>query len=67
MKTGISLLSIVISLFLTLGLWNIEAHAQSYAPFGPQTNVPEATVTGGGWTRCYIDPYNNDMDADTVL
>lgn len=32
--------------------------APAYAPVGPQTNVPVATVTGGGWTTCYSDTYN---------
>jgi hypothetical protein len=43
------------------------AGAQTYLPVGPQTNVPVATVTGGGWTECYSDLYNNPMVTDTVL
>ena len=34
------------------------AAAQSYAPSGVQTNVPEATVTGGGWDVCFAEPYD---------
>lgn len=33
------------------------ANAQSYTPVGPQTSVPVATVTGGGWTECYRETY----------
>ncbi|WP_034224047.1 hypothetical protein, partial [Arenimonas donghaensis] len=33
-------------------LWAGNASAQ-YAPVGVQQNVPEATVTAGGWTVCY--------------
>lgn len=35
------------------------ANAQDYLPVGPQTGVPVATVTGGGWTQCYLDLYSN--------
>ncbi len=32
------------------------AHAvPTYLPVGAQTNVSLATVTGGGWTQCYVD------------
>lgn len=44
-----------------------NANAQTFLPVGPQTNVPVATVTGGGWTECYRDTYNIEMDASTVL
>ena len=27
-------------------------------PYGPQTNVPETKVTGGGWTRCHVERFN---------
>jgi hypothetical protein len=33
------------------------ALAASYLPVGPQTNVSMATVTGGGWSLCYSEPY----------
>ena len=46
---------------------NFKAQAQTYLPVGPQTNVPVATVTDGGWTECYRDTYDIHMDADTVL
>jgi hypothetical protein len=35
-----------------------DAMAQ-YAPVGVQTDVPEATVTGGGWTPCYSSSYTD--------
>ena len=38
-----------------------------YAPSGVQNNVPVATVTGGGWTQCYIDRYNNGATALTTI
>lgn len=34
-----------------------------YYPSGPQTDVPEADVTGGGWTRCYLDTYSGDLES----
>ena len=57
----------MIFLLVTLVFWQLEANAQSFLPVGPQTNVPVDTVTGGGWTECYRDTYDNFMDAETVL
>ena len=37
--------------------------AASYFPFGPQQNIAPATVTGGGWSLCYQDTYNVNMQA----
>ncbi|WP_034224657.1 hypothetical protein, partial [Arenimonas donghaensis] len=37
-------------------LWAGNASAQ-YAPVGVQQNVPEATVTAGGWTVCYSSTF----------
>ena len=54
----------LLSFFVFSGL---KANAQSYLPVGPQTNVPEDTVTDGGWVECYRDTYDVEMDADTVL
>ncbi len=34
-------------------------HRNRYRPVGPQTNVPVATVTSGGWTECYRDTYGS--------
>jgi hypothetical protein len=31
--------------------------APSYAPSGPQTNVAMSTVTSGGWTNCFSEPF----------
>jgi len=66
MKTEIKFIPLVIFLCV-LTFWNLEAKAQDYLPVGPQTNVPVATVTEGGWTECYRDTYENHMDADMVL
>ncbi len=46
---------------------HIDANAQTYTPVGPQTNVLVTTVTGGGWTECYRDTYDIEMNATTVL
>ncbi|MEW6144026.1 MAG: IPTL-CTERM sorting domain-containing protein [Thermodesulfobacteriota bacterium] len=54
-------------IFLTLSFLQIEANAQTYLPVGPQTNVPENTVTDGGWVECYRDRYSIHMNADEVL
>ena len=54
----------LLSFFVFSGL---KVNAQSYLPVGPQTNVPEDTVTDGGWVECYRDTYDVEMDADTVL
>jgi hypothetical protein len=31
--------------------------AASYLPVGPQTNVAVSTVTGGGWSQCFVGSY----------
>ena len=67
MKNVINYLPLMIFLWVTLAFWHLEANAQTYLPVGPQTNVPVDTVTGGGWTECYIDTYNIALDASTVL
>ena len=59
--------SILLSLLFVSIFISYNANAQTYLPVGPQTNVPEDTVTGGGWTECYRDFYSNELDADTVL
>lgn len=61
----ISLISIVF-LFTLLAFNSTEVQAQ-YLPVGPQTNVPVDTVVNGGWTQCYIDTYDNFMNAEEVL
>ena len=67
MKNGINFLPLMIFLWVIFAFGYLEANAQNYFPFGPQTNVPVATVTDGGWTECYRDLYDNAMDASTVL
>jgi hypothetical protein len=32
----------------------------SYFPSGPQQDVPESTVTSGGWTECHTDTYADE-------
>ena len=67
MKNGINFLPLMVFLCVILSFGYLEANAQTYLPVGPQTNVPVATVTGGGWTECYKDFYADIMDDDTVL
>ena len=67
MKYGIKSLPLLTFLLVTLAFWSFGANAQTYLPVGPQTNVPVNTVIGGGWTECYRDTYNIDLDSDTVL
>lgn len=68
MKSGFNILPLMIFLIIPFALHSLEAGAQpEYTPFGPQTNVPVETVTDGGWTECYRDTYDIDMDANTVL
>jgi hypothetical protein len=53
---------------LSIILWHTTAAAQTYLPVGPQTNIPVATVTSGGWTQCYIDTYDFEtLSTSTVL
>ena len=59
--------SIVLPLLFVSVFIIYNANAQTYLPVGPQTNVPVATVTGGGWTECYRDLYSNHLDVNTVL
>lgn len=37
----------------------VSAQAANYYPSGPQLNVPESSVTGGGWTLCFEDNFLN--------
>ena len=67
MKRNLNLLVLIVFLLSILYFNSIEVKAQSYAPVGPQTNVPVATVTNGGWTECYRDVYQVRMDSNTVL
>jgi len=68
MKKGIKILPLMIFLCVTLAFGYLEANAQTFLPVGPRTNVPVATVTGGGWIECYRDLYGNiSLDPDTVL
>ena len=44
-----------------------KAHAQTYLPVGPQTNVSANTIIQGGWEPCYVDTYDVEMNSGTVL
>lgn len=35
----------------------LPATAATYLPVGPQNDVAMSTVTGGGWTLCFAEPY----------
>ena len=45
------------------------AHAATYLPVGPQTNVSLSTVTGGGWTQCFQQSFSTafGISASTAL
>lgn len=66
MKNRLRIIPTFIIALTLLILIHSEARAQ-YTPFGPQMNVPVATVTNGGWTECYRDTYSNFMNVDQVL
>ena len=60
--------SIILPILFVSVFISYNANAQSYSPVGPQTNVPEDTVTGGGWTECFRNLYaDSGWDVDTVL
>jgi len=67
MKSRMKFLPLIIFVLVTFAFIDHEANAQLYLPVGPQTNVPVTTLTRGGWTECYRDLYENEMDADEVL
>lgn len=58
---------VVLLIFFLSVFISYNVNAQTYLPVGPQTNVPVDTVTGGGWTECYRDTYDNHLDPDVVL
>ncbi|MGH8500387.1 MAG: IPTL-CTERM sorting domain-containing protein [Methylococcales bacterium] len=67
-RYGSKILALFVFLLTTSALLPHEASADpSYTPFGPQTNVPVQTVTDGGWTECYRDVYDIDLNAAVVL
>jgi hypothetical protein len=55
----------VLAALLAAGVFASSASATppSYYPSGPQQNVAVSTVTGGGWTQCFIDTYADDLHA----
>lgn len=66
-RNGFNILLLIITLCMSIALFTRESNAQNYLPVGPQTNVPVDTVTGGGWTECFRDLYDNELNAETVL
>ena len=68
MKSVLNILLLMVLPVLSFSLLSHEAGAQpAYTPFGPQTSVPIQTVTDGGWTECYRDTYNIQINPGTVL
>ena len=67
MRITFNISLLIITLCMSIALFSHESNAQTYLPVGPQTDVPEAVVTGGGWTECYRDRYEKHLDADIVL
>jgi PEP-CTERM motif len=45
---------------LMLGAAGSAMAAPTYAPAGPQLGVAFSTVTSGGWTQCFSQPYGTD-------
>lgn len=43
------------------------AQVATYAPVGPQANVPVATVTGSGWTECHRESFTSSTPLATIL
>jgi hypothetical protein len=68
MKSVLNILLLMIFSVVSFAFLSHEAGAQpDYAPFGPQTSVPIQTVTDGGWTECYRDTYDIQINPATVL
>ncbi len=59
--------SIMLPLLFVSIFTSYNASAQTYLPVGPQTNVPEDTVIGGGWTECFRNFYADTWDVDELL
>jgi len=57
----------ILSATTALGLACNVIAQPSYLPVGPQTGVPVATVSNGGWSQCYLDNYTERLDAAAVL
>ena len=43
-----------------------QAQVATYAPVGPQTNVPVATVTGSGWVECHRESFSANTPIATI-
>jgi hypothetical protein len=57
----------VLGTALGLGLAGVASAQPAYLPVGPQTDVPVATVSDGGWSQCYLDNYTDQLSAGSVL
>jgi hypothetical protein len=58
--------SVYLSMLFVLA-FSMSAYAQSYAPVGPQENVPVSTVTSGGWTECFKEKFDQNTPISTIL
>lgn len=68
MRCGFNIQPLMFFLLITFFFLQLDANAQTtYLPEGPQVNVPVSTVANGGWTECYMDTYENFMNAEEVL
>jgi hypothetical protein len=67
MRNGFNILLLIITLCMSIALFSRESNAQNYLPVGPQVDVPVTVVSSGGWTECYRDTYDNELNAETVL
>ncbi|HEU0152078.1 MAG TPA: autotransporter domain-containing protein [Arenimonas sp.] len=43
-----------------------SAQVATYAPVGPQNNVPLTTITGGGWTECHRETFATNTPIATI-
>ncbi len=52
---------------LFLGVAGSAMAIPLYAPAGPQTGVSLGTVTGGGWTQCFVGAYGDTTTVASAL
>ena len=67
MRITFNISLLFITLCMSIALFSHESNAQTYLPVGPQTNVPEGIVTGGGWKECFRNLYADSWDIDELL
>ena len=51
---------------ISLGGTSVANAEPSYYPTGPQTNVAESTISGGGWTLCYSEDLGTSLVKETI-